>query len=108
MERTITINGKLYPAKEVTFNTVCQFEDMGIQMSEIDKKSVMLVRAYAAVCMNCDSDKAGNEIEQHIIGGGTLEEIAGAMNKAIEDSGFFQALSKRAKETDSEGKAEAE
>lgn len=106
--RIVTINGKTYPAKEITFNTVCEFEDMGVKLSELEKKSTMLLRAYAAVCMGCDANAAGAELGAHIMGGGDLKDIAEALNKAIEESDFFQALAKRAEEKNGESAEAAE
>lgn len=108
MKRNVVINGRVYPTVEVTFNTICEFEDMGVPMAEIEKKSVMLLRAYAALCMGKKAADAGAEIEQHIVNGGSFDDIAAALTEAIEESGFFQALSKRAEETDSEGQTQAE
>lgn len=108
MKRNIIINGRVYPAAEVTFNTVCEFEDMGVPMPEIEKKSVMLLRAYVAICMGKKAAEAGAEIEQHVVNGGSFDDIASALTEAIEESGFFQALSKGAEETDSESQAPAE
>lgn len=104
MVKEIVVNGKVYATKPVTFNTICQFEDMGIPMSEIEHKSVMLLRAYAAICMEKKAEQAGVEIEQHVLNGGTFDEIANALNQAIEESGFFQALSKGAEAADNESK----
>ena len=92
----------MYPTKEITFNTVCQFEDMGIPMSEIESKSIMFIRAYAAMCMGKEADQAGEEIEKHIMNGGSMEDLAEVLRQAVEESGFFQALSKRAETEDSE------
>lgn len=104
MVKEIVINGKVYAAKPITFNTICQFEDLGVPMSEIEQKSVMLLRAYAAICMEKKVEQAGGEIEKHVLNGGTLDEIANTLNQAIGESGFFQALSKRAETADSESK----
>ena len=106
MQERIVINGKGYPTKEITFNTVCQFEDMGVPMSDIEAKSIMFIRAYAAMCMGVKADQAGEEIEKHILNGGTMEELADVLRQAVEESGFFQALSKRAETADSESKKE--
>lgn len=106
MTKEIVINGKVYPAKEITFNSVCQFEDMGIPMSEIEAKSIMFIRAYAAMCMDKKAEQAGEEIEKHIMNGGSMEDIAKVLRDAVEESDFFQALSKRAETTDSESKKE--
>lgn len=106
MQKEIVINGKAYPTKEITFNTVCQFEDMGIPMSEIEAKSIMFVRAYAAMCMDKKADQAGDEIEKHVMNGGSMDELADVLRQAVEESGFFQALSKRAETADSESQTE--
>lgn len=106
MQKEIVINGKVYPTKEITFNTVCQFEDMGIPMSEIEAKSIMFVRAYAAMCMDKKADQAGDEIEKHVMNGGSMDELADVLRQAVEESGFFQALSKRAETADSESQTE--
>lgn len=106
MQKEIVINGKAYPTKEITFNTVCQFEDMGIPMSEIETKSIMFVRAYAAMCMDKKADQAGDEIEKHVMNGGSIDELADVLRQAVEESGFFQALSKRAETADSESQTE--
>lgn len=106
MQKEIVINGKVYPTKEITFNTVCQFEDMGIPMSEIEAKSIMFVRAYAAMCMDKKADQAGDEIEKHVMNGGSIDELADVLHQAVEESGFFQALSKRAETADSESQTE--
>lgn len=107
MKQEITINGHIYPTKEITFNTVCRFEEMGIPMAEIEEKSIMFIRAYAAMCMGKKADQAGEEIENHIINGGSMDDIAEVLKEAVEESGFFQALSKRAAETDSQSETEA-
>ena len=106
MQKEIVINGKAYPTKEITFNTVCQFENMGIPMSEIEAKSIMFVRAYAAMCMDKKADQAGDEIEKHVMNGGSIDELADVLRQAVEESGFFQALSKRADTADSESQTE--
>lgn len=106
MQERIVINGKGYPTKEITFNTVCQFEDMGVPMSDIEAKSIMFIRAYAAMCMGVKADQAGEEIEKHILNGGTMEELADVLRQAVEESGFFQALSKRAETADSKVQTE--
>nr|DAE40882.1 MAG TPA: tail assembly chaperone protein [Caudoviricetes sp.] len=107
MRKTITINGKVYSTKEITFNSICEFEEMGVSMSDIEEKSMMFVRGYAAMCMGKKAEQAGQEIEAHILGGGDMGEITEALKEAVEESGFFQALSKRAKEKDAESQTAA-
>lgn len=104
MKKEIVINGRVYPTREITFNAICQLEDMGIPMADVENKSLSFVRAYAAMCMGKKAEQAGEELEAHVLGGGSVEDITSILGEAIEESGFFQALSARAKETDSESK----
>lgn len=98
MTRTFTINGKLYQAKEITFNAICELEDAGVSLTEIEQKPISTVRSYFAVCLGGNKEYAGQEIERHIINGGNLDEIMTAFREELADSDFFQALTKTANE----------
>lgn len=89
---TFVINNKKYVAKPVDFNMVCDFEDMGLAFTDIEKKTTSFIRGYLAFCSNLSVESAGKEIEKHIMNGGTLEEIATALMNEVQNSDFFQAL----------------
>lgn len=93
-KNTFEINGKEYDAIPFTFNTVCELEDVGFSMEDLDKKPASAVRAYFALCCG-DVTLAGNEIEAHLIGGGDMSSIMAAMTKEIEESGFFKAMAQQ-------------
>lgn len=97
----LRINGKDYQELEIDFNAVCELEDMGIKIFNLKGVSAAkIARAYAALCMGGAEmlDVAGTEINQHIINGGKLEIITEAFGKAVNESGFFQALKATAEE----------
>ncbi len=98
MTRTFTINGKLYQAREITFNAICELEDAGVSLTEIEQKPISTVRSYFAICLGGNKEVAGQEIEKHIINGGSLDEIMTAFREELADSDFFQALTKTANE----------
>ena len=98
MTRTFTINGKLYQAREITFNAICELEDAGVSLTEIEQKPISTVRSYFAICLGGNKEYAGQEIERHIINGGNLDEIMTAFREELADSDFFQALTKTANE----------
>lgn len=102
MTRTFTINGKLYQAREITFNTICELEDAGVSLAEIEQKPISTVRSYFAICLGGNKEVAGQEIERHIINGGNLDEIMTAFREELADSDFFQALTKTANEETTE------
>lgn len=94
-----TVNGTEYRAKPFDFNLVCDLEDMGISLEEMGNKKMSVVRAYFGLCAGKGSEFAGKELNAHVVSGGELEGIIEAMNKEMEDSDFFQALSRK-KETE--------
>lgn len=97
MNYTFTINGKTYKAKELTYNFMCEMEEHGVQIYDIDKKPMSLGREYFALCAGVDSETAGAEIEQHIIGGGDLSGLYEALAESVNESGFFKAMANQGK-----------
>lgn len=98
------INNKEIKALPLTFNVVCQLEDMGYDITHIESKSMNLVRAWVAICMNKTPEEAGKEIEKHCDKGGDTMAIFEAFGKAVEDSGFFQSIQKGTTETTQKAK----
>lgn len=99
MAKKFEINGITYTAKEIDFNFLCDLEDEGISMTDVERKPMSSIRAYFTSCFGGDRVLAGKELEQHIINGGNLEELMEAFGDAIQSSGFFQAILKPQKKT---------
>lgn len=95
---TFTINGKKINALPFDFNLVCDLDDMGIAVNDIHDKQNAFLRAYISLCLGVSKEVAGAEIQAHIIGGGTFEDAVEAIIKELNDSDFFQALTKNAAE----------
>lgn len=102
------INGIEYKNVPLDFNAVCRLEDMGVDITSVDEKVMTTARAYAALCMRKPVSVAGQEIEKHVMNGGTLNEIYEAFGAEVEKSGFFQALQKQADAAPAESKANEE
>jgi len=88
------INGKEYVLPELNFNTMCRLEEIGISLTDMDKRILSAVRGFLALAMGDDLNKAGLEMEQHLAAGGTLDDMMIEINEAVENSGFFQGLKK--------------
>ena len=106
--RTFKINNKLYTAKAFGYNTLCDLEDMGISLENMTKKPMSAVRAYFALHLNNDQELAGQEIEKHMVAGGTLDSLIEVMNVEMEESDFFRALEKTEEKTTAENPKEEE
>lgn len=87
-----TINGKEYEGAKYNFNTSCLFEELGVNIADIGKKPMGLMRAYLAISSGMDVEEAGNEIEQHLINGGNLVDIQNVLGEEMNNSGFFKSL----------------
>ena len=94
MENTITINGRIYQAKEFDFNFLCKLGEAGIDVTDIGKKILPSLRCYIAYCMGVDDEIAGDEFNKHVIAnGGGFDELIEVFNKKAEESDFFRAIS---------------
>lgn len=93
---TFTVNNKRYEAVPFDFNTICDLEDFGVSMSDMQKKAMSATRAYFALCTpSRDLSYAGNEMQAHIISGGKFDDIIKAMTKEMTESDFFRAMQEK-------------
>ena len=105
--KTVHINGKSYQGAEMTFNNVCRMEEMDAPITYGAKVSFSMLRAYLALCMNTSKENAGEELEKHIVNGGTMDDLSEAMAEAIENSDFFRKLQESATEETTKMETEA-
>lgn len=95
---TFSLNGKEYIAQAFDFNLICELEDMGVTMDNMDNKAMNFIRAYVSKCMGASVHTAGYEINAHIVGGGKLDGIFDVLSSEMEKSDFFRALSQETEE----------
>lgn len=105
--KTFNVNGKEYKAKAFDFNLMCDLEDMGVSIADMPNKPMTVVRAYFALCTGKGKEFAGKEMEQHLINGGTFDDVVNTMSEEMEKSDFFRSLNKteEQKTTKSQSKA---
>jgi hypothetical protein len=106
--KNFTINRKVYKAKEFDFNLVCDLEDEGISLEAMQDKPMSMMRAYFGICAGIGRNAAGEEMQKHIVSGGSFEEMAEAMSDAMEQSDFFRAANKTTEAETAENQSEAE
>ena len=104
----VTINGKQYPLKEVTYNFMCDLEDKDIKLKDIQEKPFRFIRLYLSYCMGASDEVAGDELQAHAANGGNFDDLTQGMTEAIENSAFFRAQQQTTKTspTKSEEKSE--
>ena len=91
MEKFV-VNGKAYFARELDFNFLADLDMEGIDYSKIT--GVAAMGFFLAYCSNgaLTRVQANNEISQHILNGGKMDELSDAYKKALEESDFFRKL----------------
>ena len=65
--RKFKLNGKEYKTKEFSFNTVCDLEDCGFSMEDMQKKPMSMVRAYLSICLNTSLESAQEKKWKNIL-----------------------------------------
>lgn len=94
--KTFKVNEKEYKAKAFDFNLMCDLEDMGLSISDMASKPMTAMRAYFALCTGKGKEYAGKEMEEHLIKGGTFDDVLNVMSEEMEKSDFFRSLIKTA------------
>lgn len=96
MKRNVTINKKAYGVKPVTFNAICELEELGLSLATLKdfKKNVFgTYRACFAFHSGLPVEVAGEEMGEHLCNGGTLDDFQ-PFFEAVLESDFFKRLAK--------------
>lgn len=91
---TVTINNKKYDVPKLGFGHMEKLESEGYDVIAMFSKHQIFAPASAFImlCANCDRDEANRLAEQHIYGGGNMQEIYQAFINAINESDFFKKV----------------
>lgn len=110
MINRFSINGVTYNAKPFDFDMLCELESVGVNIQNLDKMSMSLLRGFFAVCAGIDKEEAAALIQKHVINGGSIDNITDALAKEMDESDFFRALSEKsqARAEQNLGESEAE
>lgn len=95
----IVLNGKEYTIKEINFMALKKLEKLGVGVKQLENFEENVFNIYSGlVAFNCDTDIEGadNIINDHIKGGGSLEDLV-PLVEAFVNSDFIQHLSAKKK-----------
>lgn len=90
----LKLNNKVYDVPELTFKHFTIMEEQGFSIIEAFQKGQMMLCAMGFVCavVGCNREKAEHLIEQHVLGGGKLQDIINAFSQAVNGSDFFKKM----------------
>lgn len=92
----IKINQKDYTLTELGFKDMVKMEDMGFSVLDLFQKQKVfsLAAAFVGVCADCGKEEAEQICEQHVLGGGSIEELCQQFMELVQGSGFFNQFLK--------------
>lgn len=92
------INGVNYGIPTIGFKAVKQLSLYGVSLFDLDYRRDLLtiISAFAGLSTGLSEDDVDELIEQHLLGGGTMEGWLAEIIKAVENSPFLQSMSKKA------------
>lgn len=95
MATTVTINNKKYDVPKLGFGHMEMLESEGYDVLAMFRKNQIFAPASAFImlCAKCDREEANRLAEQHIYGGGNMNEIYQAFVNAINESDFSERFS---------------
>ena len=107
---TVKVNNKTYQVPELNFAHSKRMEQMGLPVEGLISRKYIFtaVSAFVAIVVPCDAEQADYLIEQHIEGGGNIEEIYEAYANAVQESRFFRKLLNVDEETSKNTKKSAQ
>ena len=93
----VKINQKDYEIPELTFRHLPIMEKSGLSPFDLASGKFIFTsaQAFTAIVVGCDTDVADYLLEQHILGGGTIQPIFEAFMDAMYESHFFKKLLER-------------
>ena len=91
---TVKINNNNYEVPELNFRHSKMMEQMGLPLEGMMSSQYVFtaVSAFTAIVVHCDPEYADRLVEQHVMGGGNIEDIYKAYAEAVQKSGFFKKL----------------
>lgn len=89
----LEFNGKQLKL-EIDYNTMCELEEMGMSIMDIESKTLSTIRALLYIALKkiepkITMNETGLQINEYFANGGTIEKLGEAFEKAVSNSGFF-------------------
>ena len=87
----MTINGKEYARPVLNFANMAKLETWGFSLDKMVDRPLGFLAGFVALALDGTPEDGAQAIDEHIKGGGTLDDLTAEFNKSIEESSFFKA-----------------
>jgi len=98
------INGTTYRARDIDFGFLVELDKAGVDLDNI--MGVAAINCYLTYCSGMNEQQAANEITQHIIKGGSMDDLGKTYGQKVAESDFFRTLMGTAQNQGTEEKSE--
>lgn len=88
----MTINGKKYDTPTLNFGAMCTLEAWGLSIGDLSSRPLGFLAGFVGLTIGEDLTGGQAAIDEHLENGGNLDDLTDALNKAVEQSGFFKQL----------------
>lgn len=91
------INGQNYGIPTIGFKAVKELSQYGVSLFNLNFKRdfLTIISAFAGLATGLEPDDVDELIEQHLLGGGTMDGWIEEITKAVENSPFLSAMNKK-------------
>lgn len=93
--KSFELNGETITPRAITFNTICDLEDRGYDISEMGDRTFSFVRVFVELWTGCSKEEAGDKIDAHLANGGSIDVLMEAITEAVNESSFFSKKGKK-------------
>ena len=83
------INEKEYSTPTLDFESMTKLEGWGITIDKMADRPLGFLAGFVALAVGGSVEEGAKAIDDHIKGGGSLDDLVVELNKSIEASGFF-------------------
>jgi len=87
----MTINHKEYTAPALTFGNMCKLEQWGLAIGDLSSRPLGFLAGFVGLAIGGDLAAGQAAIDAHLENSGSLDDLTEALNKAVDESGFFKA-----------------
>lgn len=84
------INGTTYNTPELNFANMTILEGWGLSLDKMRDRPLGFLSGFVALAVGSTPEDSAKVIDEHIKGGGSLDDLTAELNRAIGASGFFK------------------
>lgn len=90
----VKINNKTYNVPELKIGHYTKMEEQGFSIIDAFQKGQIFLVAMGFTCAvtGLDRNSAEELLNQHVLGGGKIQDISNAFGKAVAESDFFKKM----------------